>query len=195
MNIFILCTGRCGSTTFIRACSHITNFSSAHESRTHLLGPERFNYPDNHIEADNRLSWLLGRLDKFYGNDAFYVHLKRNARDTATSFVRRYSGGIIKAYRGNGILMRLPEQSDPMSVCLDYCDTVNSNIESFLKDKSKKMEFSLEQAKEDFPQFCDWIGAELNMDTALLEFNIRYNSSRETPVSAGPSFKTTINRA
>ena len=100
MNIFILNTGRCGSTTFIQACKHITNFSCAHESRTAILGKERMDYPDDHIEADNRLSWLLGRLDKKYGDDPFYVHLKRNENDTARSFTRRYSSGIIKAYRG-----------------------------------------------------------------------------------------------
>lgn len=76
MNIFVLNTGRCGSTTLIKACRHITNYSEAHESRCAMLGRERLNYPPNHIEADKRLVWLLGRLDKEYGDDALYVHLK-----------------------------------------------------------------------------------------------------------------------
>lgn len=79
MNVFVLSTGRCGSTTFVKACEHITNFSAAHESRTGLLGAARLDYAGNHIEADNRLSWLLGRLDRTYGNAAFYVHLRRDA--------------------------------------------------------------------------------------------------------------------
>lgn len=29
MNVFVLCTGRCGSMTFARACGHIRNFSAA----------------------------------------------------------------------------------------------------------------------------------------------------------------------
>ena len=57
MNIFVLCTGRCGSMTFTKACGHIDNFSSAHESRCGRLGNERLAYPENHIEVDNRLSW------------------------------------------------------------------------------------------------------------------------------------------
>jgi len=89
MNVFVLNTGRCGSTTFARACRHISNFSSAHESRTYLFGEERLAYPSNHIEVDNRLSWLLGRLDRKYGDRAVYVHLKRNIHDTAASFVAR----------------------------------------------------------------------------------------------------------
>ena len=64
-----------------------------------------------------------------------------------------------------------------MSVALDYCDTVNSNIELFLKDKNKKMEFKLENAKQDFQLFWDLIGAEGNIDAALSEFDIAYNVS------------------
>jgi hypothetical protein len=66
-NIFVLCTGRCGSTTFIKAAGHIRNYSAAHESRTEELGHARFAYPNFHIEADNRLSWLLGRVDTLFG--------------------------------------------------------------------------------------------------------------------------------
>ncbi|MEW8461604.1 MAG: hypothetical protein AB2653_14955 [Candidatus Thiodiazotropha endolucinida] len=80
MNIFILNAGRCGSTTFVQACQHISNYSAAHESRSTLTGKQRLSYPDNHIEADNRLCWLLGRLEREYGNDAYYVHLTRNHR-------------------------------------------------------------------------------------------------------------------
>jgi len=176
MNVFILNTGRCGSVTFIKACQHITNFTSAHESRNGMLGDARFAYPENHIEADNRLSWFLGKLDKYYGNNAIYVHLKRNKHDTANSFARRYSGGIIAAYR-TSILMGLQAHSDPMSVALDYCDTVNCNIVLFLKDKHRKIDFSLENAEQSFAKFWDMIGAEGDMGAALSEFNISYHAS------------------
>jgi len=186
MNVFVLCTGRCGSVTFIEACRHISNFSSAHESRSYLLGAERFSYPANHIEADNRLSWLLGRLDKTYGSNAFYVHLTRNVQATAASYAKRYGNGIIKAYRGTGIIMGVPETTDPMSVALDYCETVNSNIEAFLKDKPRKMQFGLETAKEDFPEFCRQIGAVVQMDAALSEFDIRHNASEAVDLRPAP---------
>lgn len=176
MNIFILNTGRCGSTTFIKACQHISNYTSAHESRCSLSGKTRFDYPEIHIEADNRLSWFLGRLDKYYGNKAFYVHLKRNNNDTAKSFAKRYSSGIINAY-SKDMLIGLPVNSSPMSVSLDYCDTVNSNIELFLKDKTKKMDFYLENAKQDFKEFWNLIGAKGDIDAALLEFDSSYNAS------------------
>ncbi len=96
-NVFILCTGRCGSSTFIRACKHITNYTASHESRISKGGYNRLQYPAHHIEADNRLSWFLGRLENKYGDDAFYVHLKRNIKDTAASLLRRYDRGYYES--------------------------------------------------------------------------------------------------
>ncbi|WP_198406050.1 hypothetical protein [Parathermosynechococcus lividus] len=142
MNVFVLCTGRCGSVTFAKACSYMTNFTSAHESRTFLLGGDRLAYPDQHIEVDNRLSWFLGRLDRAYGDRAFYVHLRRDAASVARSYRERYGIWIMKAYR-EGILLNLPANADPLAVCLDYCDTVNSNIEFFLRDKTHTMTIDL----------------------------------------------------
>ena len=177
MNVFVLCTGRCGSMTFERACAHIANYTAAHESRAAELGESRLEYPDRHIEIDNRLSWLLGRLERKYGDDAFYVHLRRNDRDTARSCVKRYSAGIIKAYRQE-ILIGLLEETDPMTVSLDYCDTVNSNIESFLKDKTNKLTVELETIEQGFAAFWQAIGAEGDLDAALEEFGVQYNSTK-----------------
>lgn len=178
MNIFVLSTGRCGSTTFARACEKIDNFSSSHESKSNHLGLERFSYPENHIEIDNRLSWLLGRLDQAYGNDAFYVHLKREDYLVAKSFTKRYERGIIKAYRGGGIIMGLDENSDPMRVSLDYCQTVNENIALFLKDKTHKMEFNLESYIQDFRKFWNLINAKGDYQDALAEFSVNHNASK-----------------
>lgn len=177
MNVFVLCTGRCGSTTLAEACMHIENYSSSHESRSSYLGESRFLYPSNHIEVDNRLSWLLGRLDQAYGDNAFYVHLKRDDIKVATSFTKRYSGGIIKAYRGSGIIMGVPESTSPLSVSLDYCQTINENINLFLKDKSNKMTFNLESYEKDFLFFWKAINAQGNIDAALAEFNVNHNAS------------------
>lgn len=177
MNVFILNTGRCGSTTFIKACKHIENYSCAHESKVSEMGHERLNFSENHIEADNRLSWFLGRLDEKFGNDAFYVHLKRDDAETAKSYsTRLFSGGIIPAYI-NGIIFGRNSQVSGLSVGLDYCNTVNSNISLFLKDKDKKMDISLEHIKEDFVRFWEAIGAQGNLKAALAEFDVKYNAT------------------
>lgn len=185
MNVFILSTGRCGSTTFAQACQHMTNFSAAHESRISKLH-DRLEYPDNHIEVDNRLSWFLGRLDRRYGDDAFYVHLKRDREATAESYARRYEGGIMKAYRRR-IIWRADDNpmASPVHVCRHYVDTVNSNIELFLKDKTRKMEFRLESAEDDFREFWGHIGAEGDLSASLQEWSRKYNASdsEESPSS------------
>ena len=176
MNIFILNTGRCGSTTFIKACQHMTNYSSAHESRCTLTGKQRLAFPENHIEADNRLSWILGRLDTAYGDDAFYVHLSRDKTNTAESFARRNDFGIIKAYR-EGILMQEQQRDSALELAHDYIETIESNIALFLKDKTHTMQFSLENAERDFRRFWEQIDAEGDLEAALAEWKTSYNAS------------------
>ncbi|MES9944070.1 MAG: hypothetical protein ABW080_03815 [Candidatus Thiodiazotropha sp.] len=175
MNIFILNAGRCGSTTFIQACKHISNFSAAHESRSTLTGQQRLSYPGNHIEADNRLCWLLGRLEREYGSDAYYVHLTRDREASVESFVKRKDFGIMQAYR-EGILMGGRRQS-PEEIAGDYLDTVECNISLFLKDKDHTMSFNLENAARDFVGFWQWIGARGELEQALEEWQVRYNAS------------------
>ncbi len=176
MNVFILNSGRCGSTTFIKACQHITNYTAAHESLLSNTGPQRFDYPGNHIEADNRLSWLLGRLDNKYANNAFYVHLTRNNNDVATSFSKRINFGILKAYE-QGILMHERHLLPAEDIAKDYIETVESNIKLFLKDKSNKMDISIETVKTDFTQFWGNIGAEGDLEKALKEWDIKHNAT------------------
>jgi len=176
MNVFVLNSGRCGSTTFIQACRHITNFSAGHETRLRLIGPARLAYPDRHIEADNRLSWLLGRLDRAYGDTAWYVHLSRDREAAAASFARRGDLGIMKAYR-EGILLEGEAGQPERDLALDYLDTVETNIALFLKDKRHTLQFRLEQAQEDFARFWNWIGAEGDMDSASAEWDTRHNAS------------------
>ena len=86
MNIFVLCTGRSGSVSLYKICKHIENYTSDHESRKSL----DFSYNENHIEIDNRLCWFLGRLDQTYGDNAIYVHLKRDKNKIAESYSKRF---------------------------------------------------------------------------------------------------------
>ncbi len=176
MNVFVLNTGRCGSTTFTRACGHITNYSCAHESLLTQLAAKRLDYPENHIEADNRLSWFLGRLDQRYGDDAFYVHLKREPTDVITSFVKRIDFGILRAYE-QGILMHENHLMSAEDIARDYVETVNANIELFLKDKTKKMEFRIETASKDFTEFWSAIDAQGDLESASREWHVNYNAS------------------
>lgn len=189
MNVFILNTGRCGSTTFIRACSHIENFTAAHESRVGEVGPSRLSYPPNHIEADNRLSWFLGRLDLAYGDRAFYVHLTRDRSAVVKSFVNRFDRGIIRAYK-EGVLWRLGPSTPPASIAADYCETVEANIALFLKDKPHQMRFDLENAIDDFATFWERVGAQGDREAALREFTVPYNATKPRGPLPARAFKS-----
>ncbi|HML27585.1 MAG TPA: hypothetical protein PKE16_01870 [Hyphomicrobium sp.] len=179
MRVFVLSTGRCGSTTFARACEHLTNYTSGHETRARMKGHERLNYPDNHIECDNRLSWLLGRLDERFGDDAYYVHLYRDPERVAKSYNRRWKKreSIVRAYR-NGIHMSADAPNSEEWV-LEFIDTVTKNIEFFLANKSRVMTMRMEDADQQFPKFLEWIGAEGDLDAAANEWTVRHNASRK----------------
>jgi hypothetical protein len=174
LNVFVLCTGRCGSQTFYAACRHITNYTVHHESRILLTGKARLDYPARHIEIDNRLAWLLGRLDKAYGKQAFYVHLTRDPIKVAESYARRRHFGIAKAYY-EGILLGA-RGADTEVVLRDMVHTVTTNIEHFLRDKPNRMLIRFEDIKTEFPKFWSWIGATGDLDAALPEFDIVYDN-------------------
>jgi len=175
MNVFILSTGRCGSVTFSKACKYISNYSSGHEERSRLLGNDRIDFPKNHIEIDSRLCWFLGRLEKKYGDDAFYVHLKRDRKKVAESYDKRWFKitGIMDAYT-RGIVM---SEDRNLKYCYDYVDTVNENIEAFLKNKSKKTIINIENIQEDFKTFWTMIEAEGDLEQALASFEIKHNAT------------------
>lgn len=187
MRVFVLNTGRCGSYTFARACEHMTNFTCAHEGRTHLLGEARFAYPDNHIEIDNRLAWLLGRLDQAHGDKAYYVHLTRDPAKVKASWARRFTvlSGIAPAYR-DSILTDAARRTGitRQQAAADLVDTVTANIELFLKDKTNVMRIELERV-EDFGRFWDWIGAEGSRDDAIAEWTRVHDTEvYRTPLKA-----------
>ena len=182
MRAFVLSTGRCGSTTFAQACTHLTNYTSGHETRRGRCGEDRFAYPDSHVESDNRLSWLLGPLgERFDPEQTVYVHLTRDRDEVARSYLRRWDvkwrGSIISAY-GHGILQRgrWPEE-ERMDVCRSYVDTVNSNIRAFLRTQPRWVGVRLEHAAEDFPVFLEAIGAEGDLEAAATEWDTLHNMS------------------
>jgi hypothetical protein len=164
----------------------MTSHTAGHETRVGLVGEERLAYPPDHIEADNRLSWLLGRLGDRFGEEAHYVHLTRDPTATAQSFVARYGRGIMRAYR-TGIIHRAPADTEPLEMALDYVRTVDRNIAAFLRDKPHAMVVRLEHAKDDFRAFWEWIGATGDLDAALAEWDVRHDATElEAPPPQAP---------
>jgi len=180
VRVFVLCTGRCGSSGFAKACTHISNFTSAHESRLYgCPGNMRLTYRDNHIEVDPRLAWYAGRMDKKYGKKPFYVHLIRDRSYVAKSFVEGVknanNGGDKRGHQIMNAYAAIAGSVDE-SIAEDFYDTVNANIEHFLKDKPLTMRFEIEKAEANWPVFWRRIGAEGNMADGLNEFAVRHNA-------------------
>lgn len=180
-NIFVLCTGRCGSMTLAHACAHLTDRTSAHESRTHLLGPARLAYPPRHIEIDNRLSWHLGRLDQVWGDRAAYVHLTRDPEAVAQSYAARAHQGILKAYRLDITARARHKNRDAQVIdfARDYVATVTANISHFLRDKTHVLPMALESLAEDFETFLGWSGAQGDLAAARAELAITHNATKD----------------
>ncbi|GAB3447607.1 hypothetical protein GCM10027570_20230 [Streptomonospora sediminis] len=182
MRVFVLNTGRCGSVTLARACEELTNYTTGHESRARRIGDERLDYPDQHIEVDNRLSWFLGGLDERYGSEPLYVHLRRDPVQVAHSFAKRWENGnpagVITAFAGALVIRPSPWPAERrLEVCRYYVQTVTANIEAFLADKPRQMTVWLDEAEEWFPKLWERIGGQGDFDNALHQLQVQHNAS------------------
>jgi hypothetical protein len=103
VNVFVLSTGRCGSTTVARAFGHATNFTAGHETRAGLVRG-RLEYPPDHIESDNRLTWFLAALDQRYDESSVHwVHLTRRLEDVVESYWHRWED-VIERHRSTNLV-------------------------------------------------------------------------------------------
>jgi hypothetical protein len=66
---------------------------------------------------------------------------------------------------------------DRRRICGDFYDTINDNINFFLKDKSRKIVVQLENFKVGYEEFWHAIGAQGDLEKALKELEIRRNIS------------------
>ena len=169
MNVFVLGTGRCGSTTFFRACQHLTNFTTAHEGRAkRYVG--RLNYPDRHIEVDPWLVDHLGGLKSSYP-DARYVYLSRPEDEIVDSLLKRWGKSAWLRYLDG---LYNPETDDERrQVCAMCVRRMTDNLRLFLGSlgADQVVEIPLHDAKRCFPSFLTWIGAEGDLAAAVAEWD------------------------
>lgn len=180
-NVFVLCTGRCGSVTFAEACKHLDNYTAGHETNASVIGGLRLDYPDRHIEVDNRLAWYLGRLGASFDDETtLYVHLKRDPEAVAQSHLKRWDAkfraSMIRSY-ANGIVMRHEEwpEEDRIEACRDHVATVTANIDEFLRYR-RSVTVQVEDAKHDFGVFLGAIRATGDTEAAIAEWDVRHNA-------------------
>lgn len=162
MRVFVLTAGRTASQTVARACEHIEGMTAAHESRKRMI-EHRLDYPDNHIEVDNRLSWFLGSLERLYDDEeTFYVFLRRDPERVATSYIRRWhiTVSIVRAFY-HGILMcrhKKPTDDEKLASARLFVQTVEDNIQAFLKGRANHAVINTDNLEDDFLTFMHAAG-------------------------------------
>lgn len=190
-HVFVLCTGRCGSVTFAKACEHFTNFTVGHETNR-ATGSARLEYPVGHIEVDNRLAWFLGRLDERYGDEAFYVHLLRDEEQVAASYDRRWHlhASMVRGFDKSICMHPEPEPE----AARDLVATVNANIRAFLRNKPHVITGDIDDVRAWFSRFASTIGAVGDLDAALADFDNRHNASKALVESESGSAEANLSR-
>lgn len=183
MRVFVLCTGRCGSMTLSKALSHATNYTTAHETHKKSVRT-RLDYPDNHIEVDNRLSFFLGLLHKKYP-EAFYIWLRRDRAKVIDSYAKRFNtrAGIMNAYARGVIQDPNPSLTHERKRAIAelYTDATEANIEAFCNSSEVRSGYiNMDHTPAaDLKTIWRDIGAEGDLDAALRELGRFYNASKK----------------
>lgn len=177
MKVLVLTTGRTGSMSLYRACQHIKNYTTGHDSKAGLLAAERTMVADQHIEIDTRFAWMLGRLALLDKGDVHYVHLTRATEDIAQSYNLRWANrkGIMRGYC-EGILERDKAPGD-LAIARDLVETTEDNIKAFLVGRPHST-LRLETIGNDLAALFDKIRADVQAEDAMAEFRKRHNHSR-----------------
>lgn len=68
-------------------------------------------------------------------------------------------------------------ESEKLEICSHYYETVNDNIQQFLKEKINKQVINPEKIHEDFSSFWSLIGAAGNRINASKKFDLFHNKS------------------
>lgn len=181
MRVFVLTTGRAASATFSEAAALIDGMTAGHETHRGMVDG-RLDYPDNHIESDNRLVWFLGSLDRLYDDaDTFYVYLHREPESVARSYLERWhiTVSVVRAFY-HGILMHKnkPDAERALAACRLFVTTVDDNIRFFLKHRQNWAEVRLGSLEADFFQFMDKAGLRGDRDKIAAALRHRSNASK-----------------
>lgn len=185
-NVFIVGTGRCGTTTFARACHWITNYSSGHETTVGVTSWEKkLRFGPKHIESDPHIVWYFPQILRKYPQ-ALYVHLKRNRDDVVKSWLNRYSditrgpeGYVNLHFQCNPPYSKLLPENKRRALGVFY-DSIIGHIEFAFATlpPEQTRTYQLEQLDQQFPEFWRYIEAQGDLENAILTCRKRHNIGR-----------------
>lgn len=165
MNIFVVGTGHCGTTTFAKACRFATNRKVSHESASG--GIYTFEYPEDHIEVDAPLAFWVPRLRSFYRGCRF-VHLVRDKKPCIESLARNEA--LVCQWFGH-MLYHFPEAT-PLDGALALYSVINESLRG-----EDVLQVRLEEIKIRWHEVWAWMGCEGDFARSLAEWDIKYHAS------------------
>ena len=172
MNVFFVSPGRTGTKSISRVLKTIDGFTSLHESRVQELGESRIEYPDNHLESDNRLTWFMPQLTKKYSDKALLVIVHRDREEVARSYNDRwYKINIMKGY-SQGILLRDLSDNN-LDVCRDYVNHVYTTLDYFKDSWKNVIEMNIKDPDEGIRGVLEFIGKEDYFEEVIKELKTR----------------------
>lgn len=183
MRVVVVGTGRCGTVTFTKACRHLTNYTSKHESTSGMTSAAALRLPDNHIEVNPHLSRMLWPLDReLAGADVLWVHLQRKREEVVESWVRRGRKAGVGLW--TPLVMRVNAQKlndEQWRYACGLCyDSITGDIGAFMRTRTdgQQMHMWLHEAQARWPEFLKRIKARGNGRASQAEWNIRHNATR-----------------
>lgn len=175
MRIFVVGTGRCGTSTFYHAAKHATNYHVGHESRAGRREPNDYIYPDQTLEISCHLSFAVPLLYERNGfHDVKIVHLVRERRPCIESLARVKDALQSLAF---GIQQCKPKSdTEHLAWAEWWYDLVNENISA---TAWHPFEFQMEAAEDFWPDFWMWAGCEGDFDASMEEWRRKYNAGEK----------------
>lgn len=158
-NVFVVGTGRCGTTTFAMACRHASNFTAAHESKAEQ-------YPRNHIEVDPPLAFRIANLRSRY--DCRIILLRRLDKAACVKSMASHDPLICAAF-GNMV------KHDPQCTAEKGADLLYDAINGL--ENLCDLTVDLETAKQQWGTVWEWIGCQGDLQRSLEEWNVKHNAS------------------
>lgn len=175
--VFVISTGRTATTAFAAASSFLPGFTAKHESRVSQPFSTRLDFAPNHIEADNRLIFYLAQIEEKFGDDAYYVFLKRDPAAIVKSYARRWhlTVSIVRAWTHGIRMIPRIEEADIEDCCQDFVSYADSTLSLFLARQRHVMMFDTADAANEFIRFSKWIGVGTPPPAAIEQWNKRHN--------------------
>jgi hypothetical protein len=146
------------------------NFTVGHE----MVQPD-LEYPDNHIEINPQFRKCVLELYTKYPK-AKFVHLIRPKKDCVPSLAALNFGKVMECYfRLHVSVLPSPDALDVAGKFWDWENRLISTQLRLIRDE-QKMKIWLNEAKQMWHKFWDWIGAEGNFKASLNEWNTPRNT-------------------